>query len=237
VNNTKSRFFTGSMSVTQTNMIANMLGFSVRSVPFFNLGCPIFQGKPKVIHFRMITDRIKNKLATWKGRILSVMGRVQLVKSIIHGMLVYSFHVYLWPRRLLRLLDSWIIFFIWSGDVLTKKVCTVAWNVMCRPWAEGGLDIKPTRLINEALIMKLSWDLIATESQWSILFKKRFFSNGQPSKQYFKSLVWSGIKVLFYLIISSRMCWFASILQMELFHRSTPSLLCARRHLCCLGRI
>jgi len=106
INNAKSRFFTGDMSGARTNMIANMLGFSLGAVPFQYLGCPIFKGKPKVIHFHMITDRIKNKLATWKGRILSIMSRVQLVKSVIHGMMVYSFHVYLWPRRLLRLLDS-----------------------------------------------------------------------------------------------------------------------------------
>jgi len=58
VNNSKSRFFTGSMSVTRINMIANLLGFSVGTVPFLYLGCPIFQGKPKVIHFRSITDKI-----------------------------------------------------------------------------------------------------------------------------------------------------------------------------------
>jgi len=110
------------MSRTPTTMIANMLGFTVGTIPFQYLGCPIFQGKSKAIHFRMITDRIKNKLATWKGRILLIMGRVQLVKSIIHGMLIYSFHVYLWPRRLLRLLDTWIKKFILSSDVLTKKV-------------------------------------------------------------------------------------------------------------------
>ena len=98
VNNTKSRFFTGSMTVTRKNMIANLLGFSVGLVPFLYLGCPIFVGKPKVSHFRMITDKIKNKLATWKGTIISIMGRGQLVKSTIHGMLVYSFHVYFWPK-------------------------------------------------------------------------------------------------------------------------------------------
>jgi len=98
VNISKSRFFTSSMSVTRINMIANMLGFSVGTVPFLYLGCPIFQGKPKVIHFRSILDKIRNKLATWKGTILSIMGRVQLVKSIIHGMLVYSFHVYYMER-------------------------------------------------------------------------------------------------------------------------------------------
>lgn len=93
VNNSKSRFFTGSMYVTRITMIANMLGFIVGTVPFLYLGYPIFQGKLKVIHFRMITDKIRNKLATWRGTILSIMSSVQLVKSIIHGMLVYSFHV------------------------------------------------------------------------------------------------------------------------------------------------
>jgi len=196
VNNSKSRFFTGSMSVTRINMIANLLGFSVGTVPFLYLGCPIFQGKPKVIHFKSITDKIRKKLATWKGTILSIMGRVQLVKSIIHGMLVYSFHVYFWPRRLLRLLDSWLKKFIWSGDVLSKKVCTVSWSVMCRHWSEGGLDIKLTRLLNEALILKLAWELIAKDTQWSILFKKRYFSNGRPITHHFKSSVWSGIKAV-----------------------------------------
>jgi hypothetical protein len=65
---------------------------------------------------------------------------------------------------------------------------------MCRPWAEGGLDIKPTWMINAALILKLSWDLIGKEDQWSSLIKRRYFANGQPSKRYFKSSVWSGIK-------------------------------------------
>jgi len=65
---------------------------------------------------------------------------------------------------------------------------------MCRPWSEGGLDIKPTRLINEALILKLAWDLMAKDSQWSILFKRHFFSNGKPITHYFESSIWLGIK-------------------------------------------
>ena len=106
INNAKSRLYTGAMTATRTQMIAALLGFTVGTVPFIYLGCPIFQGKPKVAHFQMVSDKIKAKLATWKGSLLSIMGRVQLVKSIIHGMLVYSFHVYMWPKRLLRMLDT-----------------------------------------------------------------------------------------------------------------------------------
>jgi len=100
INNAKSHFYTGAMSATRVHMISALLGFNVGTVPFIYLGCPIFQGKPKVVHFQMIADKIKTN-ATWKGSFLSIMGRVQLVKSIVRGMLVYSFHVYFWPRRLL----------------------------------------------------------------------------------------------------------------------------------------
>lgn len=164
-----SRFFTGAMTGSRVQMISSFLVFTVGSLPFTYLGCPIFRGKPKVSHFQIITDRIKSMLSTWKGTSLSIMGRVQLVKSIIHGMLVYSFHVYLWPRRLLRSLDTWIKNFIWSGDVLTRKVCKVSWKILCRLWSEGGLDIKSTRLINDAAMLKLAWNLLSSNSQWAVL--------------------------------------------------------------------
>jgi len=51
INKAKSCFFTRAMSGTRTTMIANMLGFTVGTVPLQYIGCPIFQGKPKVIHF------------------------------------------------------------------------------------------------------------------------------------------------------------------------------------------
>ena len=138
VNNAKSRFFTGAMASARVQMVGGLLGFSAGTIPFSYLGCPIFKGKPKVAYFLSITDRIKAKLATWKGTILSIMGRIRLMKSIIHWMLVYSFHVYMWPRRLLCLLDSLIKKFIWSGDIHSRKVCTVSWKVMCRPWTTWG---------------------------------------------------------------------------------------------------
>jgi hypothetical protein len=86
-------------------MITNLLGFGVGLISFNYLGCPIFIGKPKTVYFQSIADKIKVKLASWKGALLSIMGRVQLVKSIIHGMLVYSFHIYAWPRNFLKKLD------------------------------------------------------------------------------------------------------------------------------------
>ena len=141
VNFDKSKLFTGAMTPTRRNMLAQLSGFTLGSIPFQYLGWPIFLGKPKCIYFQPIVDRIKVKLATWKGVLLFIMGRVQLVKSIVHGMLVYSFHIYRWPIRLVKTLDRWIKKFVWSGDIYTRKICTVSWKQVCLPWESGGLDM------------------------------------------------------------------------------------------------
>ncbi|XP_024632876.1 uncharacterized protein [Medicago truncatula] len=206
VNFDKSKMFTGAMTVTRRNMLSHLSGFAVGSIPFQYLGCPIFQGKPKCSHFQPIVDRIKVKLATWKGVLLSIMGRVQLVKSIIHGMLVYSFHIYRWPISLLKMLDRWIKNFVWSGDISTRKVCTVSWNQVCLPWEFGGLDLKSTRTINSSLLLHRSWCLFTQDSQCSRLFQQRFLSYGLPRTRYFKSSIWPGVSE-FLNVVTENSVW------------------------------
>jgi len=191
------------MSTTLRNMLAQLSSFSVGTLPFQYLGCPIFQGKPKCIHFQPIVDRIKVKLATWKGVLLSIMGRVQLVKSIVHGMLVYSFHIYRWPTRLLHRLDRWIKKFVWSGDIYTRKICTISWKNVCRPSKAGGLDLKSTQDINASLLLHLSWKLFTQDSQCFLLFQKRFLSYGLPRSHYFKSSIWPGVKEYLSTVLES----------------------------------
>jgi hypothetical protein len=183
-----------------------MLGFSMGSVPFMYLGCPIFEGKPKATHFQAIADRIKVKLSTWKGSLLSIMGRVQLVNSIIHGMLVYSFHIYLWPAALLKKVDAWIRNFIWSGDISTRKICTVGWKLVCRPIASGGLGIRSVASINESLILKLGWSLMASSDQWARLCRCRFLRNNSPVSYHIKSSIWAGIK-RYMVTVSDNSVW------------------------------
>jgi hypothetical protein len=194
INRNKSKFYASTITPAWLTVITELLGFTRGLVPFMYLGCPIFVGKPKAIHFQAIADRIKIKLATWKGALLSIMGRVQLVNSVIHGLLVYSFHIYLWPVNLLKKVDAWIRNFIWSGDILTKKVRTVGWKYVCRPLDSGGLGIRSVRSINESLILKLSWSLMASNDQWARLCHCRFLRNNSPIRYHIKSSVWAGIK-------------------------------------------
>lgn len=57
------------------------------------------------------------KLASWKGMLLTMAGRVQLVKSVIQGMMVYTMMVYQWPKMLLHNLEMLINNFVWNGEI------------------------------------------------------------------------------------------------------------------------
>lgn len=137
VNACKSKFYSGALSLSRAHTLHSITGFRQGTIPFTYLGIPLFKGKPKSIHFRPTVDRIQFKLSAWKGRLLTRMGRVQLVNAFISSMLTYSFHVYKWPLSLLNEVAKCMRNFIWSGKSDERKICTVAWSMVCKPRAEG----------------------------------------------------------------------------------------------------
>lgn len=128
------------------------------------------------------------------------MGRVQLVQSVIQGMLAYSFHIYAWPVSLLKTIDGWIRNFIWSGDVNKRKLVTVAWHKLCTPTAAGGLGLRSVRKINEAATLKLCWDMVSSRSQWACFLKARYLKDSLPVKHYLTSSIWPGLKTCYHMV-------------------------------------
>lgn len=79
-------------------------------------------GSPRRVHLQRLADRVKSKLVGWKGKLLSMAGRVQLVHSVFQAMLLHSFAVYKWPVSLLNSLMTHARNFIWSGDLDSRKL-------------------------------------------------------------------------------------------------------------------
>jgi len=96
----------------------------------------------KVSICQPLADKVKLKLASWKGKSLSMMGRIQLVNTVITGFLAYSFNMYKWIISLLNQFEQWCRNFIWTSDILKKKgIVTVNWDMICSPLDNGGLKI------------------------------------------------------------------------------------------------
>jgi len=59
--------------------------------------------------------------------------------------------------------------FIWSGDASKRKLVTVAWKKICKPYEEGGMGLRNLISLNEAFNLKLCWDLMQSEEDWAIV--------------------------------------------------------------------
>lgn len=194
MNLNKSSIFSGGVSDARLNQMVELLGFSIGSLPFTYLGAPIFKGKPKKMHFQPIADKVKIKLANWKASLLSLAGRVQLVKSVVQSMLIHTMSIYSWPVSLLRDMERWIKNFIWSGDVQKRKLVTVAWKKVCTSYDEGGLDIRSLVTLNEASNLKICWDLMQSEEQWAHVLRSRVLISSNCINHHIFSSIWSGAK-------------------------------------------
>lgn len=155
VNIGKSSIHAGGVSTSRLNHIVQLLGFSLGSLPFTYLGTPIFKGRSKKIYFQPIADRVKIKLSYWKASLLSIAGRVQLVKSVIQSMFIHTMFLFYLPTSLLREIEKWIKNFIWSGDINKRKLVTIAWKKVCVDTQEGGLGIRSLICLNHATNLKL----------------------------------------------------------------------------------
>jgi len=79
-----------------------ILSCSNDCLPFTYLRLSIFVGAPKCQFLQPLANKVKLKLASWKGKSLSMMGQIQLVNTLITGFLAYSFNMYKWSVSLLK---------------------------------------------------------------------------------------------------------------------------------------
>jgi len=94
-----------------------VFGCSRDNIPFNYLGVPIFVGSPKARFLQPLADKVRSKLASWKEKSLSMMGRVEFVNSMIYDSLSYNFQVYRWHSSLLKFIDKWVRKFIWTDGI------------------------------------------------------------------------------------------------------------------------
>jgi len=182
------------MSSHRVSQIANVIGFNIGTIPFTYLGVPIFKGKPKYVYFQPIADKVKVKLSAWKASLLSIAGRVQLIKSVIQSMLLHCLTIYSWPVNLLKDLEKWMRNFIWSGDINQRKLVTITWHKVCKPYKEGGLGIRNLSDINEAGNLKLCWEILQSDLQWAQLVGSRVLRVNKPINYHVSSSVWCSAK-------------------------------------------
>jgi len=199
----KSTVYSFSIPHARLETIVDVIGFQVGSLTFTYLGVPIFNGKPKARHFQPIADKVKSKISAWKASLLSIAGKVQLVKSIIQSMLIHTITVYDWHVSLIKDLEKAIRNFIWSGSIDKRKLVVVAWKKICKPTDQGELRIRSLKKLNQAVNLKLCWDIFHKKEDWSILLLSRVMRKRRIISHHISSSIWSSIKSEFNVMMEN----------------------------------
>ncbi|GKV33103.1 hypothetical protein SLEP1_g41647 [Rubroshorea leprosula] len=87
--------------------MAYKLSCKVGELPMKYLGIPIGGNHRKLAMWQPLVDSFKRKLASWKGRHLSLAGRVTLINSMLSSLPVFLMSVYLIPKDGRRVGSVW----------------------------------------------------------------------------------------------------------------------------------
>lgn len=93
-------------------------------------------------------DNLRRILLTWKGRFLSIDGRVSLINYVFCNILIYIMSFFKAPKLVLEEIIKKQMDFLWHGCLKNKGISWVNWIDTCRPKEEGDLGIKNVEAFN-----------------------------------------------------------------------------------------
>ncbi|XP_043694315.1 uncharacterized protein LOC122645027 [Telopea speciosissima] len=136
INLSKSKVFLGRVIGHRRQRLIKELQIPTCVLPTRYLGVQLVKGRVKNDVILPLVDQFKKRLASWKGRLLSMAGRVELVQSIMGSMPIHNFSVYLWLKAIIETIERWTRNFIWSGEADRVKAIIVRWDSLCKPKKE-----------------------------------------------------------------------------------------------------
>ena len=115
INTEKSSiFFSPNTSQEVKDEIFDTLGLMQDSRHMRYLGLPSFIGRSKKQVFFILKERIGQKLARWKGKLLSMGGKEILIKVVAQAIPTYTMGCFLLPQSLCEEIESMMKNFWWG---------------------------------------------------------------------------------------------------------------------------
>jgi len=122
--------------------------------PFIYLGMPVGGSHKHGTFWNGVIEKVHTRLSRWKGRCLTMAGRICLIKSVLSAILLFFMSLFKLPSgvagKLIRIQRD----FLWGWGAKGRKIAWVSWRLVCKPREFEGLGIIDPKLFNLAFLGK-----------------------------------------------------------------------------------
>jgi hypothetical protein len=160
------------------------------------MGLPMHTRKLSNKDWVEIEKRIESKLSGWKGKMLSVGGRLVLINSVLSSLPMFMLSFFELPKGVLEKIDCFRSRFYWQSDQHKRKYRLAKWELLCQPKDQGGLGIQNLEIQNKCLLSKWLFKLLNEEGVWQQLLRNKYLKNkplGCCMKKPTDSHFWKGL--------------------------------------------
>ncbi|GJU36754.1 retrovirus-related pol polyprotein from transposon TNT 1-94 [Tanacetum coccineum] len=124
-------------------------------------------------------SKLSDRLATWKINLLSIGGRLTLVKSVLGCLPLYYLSLFRAPVYVISHIEALRRSFFWGFNENEKKIVWVRWQKILADKKDGGLGIGSIKAKNMSLLGKWRWHYLnETGALWRKVISKIHGSDG-----------------------------------------------------------
>ncbi|GER30020.1 RNA-directed DNA polymerase (reversetranscriptase)-related family protein [Striga asiatica] len=141
------------------------------------LGLPLGLGRSKRDIFSFVTNKVIQRLSSWKNIFLSEAGKAILLNSVIGALPTFVMSCFKLPIAVCTDICRLCASFWWGSDENGRnKIHWASWQKLTLPKENGGLGFKCLTSFNEALLAKQLWRLITQPQLFmSKVLKGKYF--------------------------------------------------------------
>ncbi|CAL1377821.1 unnamed protein product [Linum trigynum] len=156
------------------------------------MGLPLLAGKLSSTEIDILVERITKRIKSWRARKLSYAGRLQLLNSVLLGIVQYWMQLFILPKQALKRIQKICSQFLWHG--IDEGKAKVVWEYVALPKQEGGLGVKDLGAWNQACSIRLLWHFLMNSGTlwvaWMNEYKCRKQDLWSFRVQYSSSWAW-----------------------------------------------
>ncbi|KAK4724026.1 hypothetical protein R3W88_026805 [Solanum pinnatisectum] len=181
INKAKSHFLLHPNAFrTTSDIIRKSTGFHKKQALITYLGCPLFIGRPKLIYFSELINKIVNRVTGWQSRMLSYGGKATLIKHVLQSLLIHILSSISPPLSTIKQIQDIMADFFWGWRNDRKKYHWSSWRNLSFPYDDGGIEVRFMKDVCQAFQFKHWWTFRSKQTLWGDFLREKYCQRSNP---------------------------------------------------------